>query len=98
MAREAQQKGIAKLLGFDFEIKYKLGRENKVANALSRRVYLEAIPAVTFQYWTGLEDGIQRGHKLRGILQNLIGGKAVLGYELKQGRLLYRDRLVIPKE
>ena len=99
MAGEAQQKWIAKLLGFDFEIKYKLGRENKVADALSRRVYLEAISAVTFQDWTGLEDEIHRDNKLRGILQNLIGEKAVpAGYELKQGRLLYHDRLVIPKE
>jgi len=84
MAGEAQQKWIAKLLGFDFEIKYELGRENKVADALSRRVYLEAISAVTFQDWTGLEDEIQRDNKLGGILQNLIGGKAVpAGYELK---------------
>jgi len=99
MAGEAQQKWIAKLLGFDFEIKYKLGRENKVAYALSRRVYLEAISTVTFQDWTGLEDEIRRDNKLRGILQNLVGGKVVpAGYELKQGRLLYHDRLVIPKE
>jgi len=53
---------------------------------------------VTFQDWTGLEDEIQID-KLRGILQNLIGGKAVPAqYELKQVRFLYHDRLVIPKE
>jgi len=68
MAREAQQKWIAKLLGFDFEIKYKLGRENKVADALSRRMYLEAISTATFQDWTGLDDEIQRDHKLTRIL------------------------------
>jgi len=39
---------------------------------------------LTFQDWTGLEDEIRRDNKLGGILQNLIGGKAVpAGYELK---------------
>lgn len=33
----AQQKWIAKLMVYDFLIEYKAGKENKVANALSRR-------------------------------------------------------------
>lgn len=32
-----QQKFVAKHMGFDFEIKYRLGKQNVVADALSRR-------------------------------------------------------------
>ena len=33
---EDQQKWIAKLIGYDFEVKYKPGKENNAADALSR--------------------------------------------------------------
>ena len=51
MMGEDQQKWVAKLLGFDFEIKYKAGKENRAADALSRRLYYSAISAVSFQDW-----------------------------------------------
>ena len=67
-----QQRWMAKLLGFDFEIRYKAGKENWAADTLSRKLYYSAIFAVTFQEWEGLEEEIQADIKLKGILQALL--------------------------
>ena len=41
-------------------------------NALSRKLYYNAISAVTFHDWGGLEEEIQGDGKLRSIMQSLI--------------------------
>lgn len=46
-----QQKFVAKLLGFDFEILYRPGRQNMVADALSRCPDNKEIIAITGQVW-----------------------------------------------
>lgn len=46
-----QQKFIAKLLGFEFEIHYRLGKENVVADALSRRTEGPILTVVTELTW-----------------------------------------------
>jgi hypothetical protein len=37
LSSEEQQKWVTKILGYDFEIFYKKGKQNVVANALSRK-------------------------------------------------------------
>ena len=59
MMGQEQQKWMAKLLGYDFEIKYKVRKENRAADALSPRHYFGAISSVTFQEWEGLEEEVQ---------------------------------------
>ncbi|XP_011075658.1 uncharacterized protein LOC105160092 [Sesamum indicum] len=39
-----QQKGVTKLLGLSYEVHYKKGKENRAADALSRRIYQEEDP------------------------------------------------------
>ena len=93
-----QQKWTTKLLRFDFEIKYKVGSENKVADALSRKLQYPAISLVSFGGWSELEDEVQVDPRLRGIIQDLMQGSLDHpGFEIKKGRLYYKVRLVIAK-
>ncbi|GJZ14892.1 ty3-gypsy retrotransposon protein [Tanacetum coccineum] len=50
-----QQKWVTKLLGYDFEVLYKLGRENTVADALSR-VDIPSMLAISYPKAMWLED------------------------------------------
>ena len=97
MMGEEQQRWVAKLLGYDFEIKYKPGRENRVADALSRKFQFAAISTVQFQDWVGLEEEVMADDKLKAIIQDLLqNGNSQPGYQFKKGRLYYKTRLVLP--
>lgn len=95
---EEQQKWVTKLLGFDFEIKYKPGKENNAADALSRQIQCMMLTTVHCPTWDGLDEEVQQDPKLKGIIQNLLGGETIhMGYQLKKGRLYYHDRIVLPR-
>lgn len=47
-----QQKFVAKLMGFDFEILYRPGRQNNVTDALSRREGMVELKAITGPVWS----------------------------------------------
>jgi hypothetical protein len=96
---EDQHKWISKLLGFDFEIKYKPGKENSVADALSRQMQYNTITTIQCEAWEGLEAEVQTDVKLKNIVQDLISDPlSHLGYQLKGGRLFHEGRVVIPKQ
>ena len=44
---QLQRKGMAKLMGLDYSIQYKKGKENVVADALSRRHEEGSVAAIT---------------------------------------------------
>lgn len=95
---EEQQKWVTKLLGYDFDIKYKPSIENRAADALSRQLNYTAIFTIQCQEWDGLEDEIQADPKLRQIVQDLAAQvNEHTEYTLRQGRLFYKDRLVLPQ-
>lgn len=95
---EDQQKWIAKLIGYDFEVKYKPGKENNAADALSRQMTYATITTVQCEVWEGLEDEVQNDEKLKVLVQALVGDPlSHPGYQLKGGRLYHEGRVVIPK-
>lgn len=90
------------MLGFDFEIQYKPGCENKAANALSRNPsfegMLQAVTVSQIEGLEGVEQEVAKNEKLQSIIHDLLNNsEAPDGYHLRNGRLLYHDRLVLPK-
>lgn len=59
-------------MGFDFEIKYKPGKENGAADALSRKLQYSALSTIQCPEWEGLEEEVQADDKLRALIQDLL--------------------------
>lgn len=96
------QKWVSKLIGFDFEIQYKPGFSNRVADALSRKqegeVEFGALVATQGVDWTELQAEVQRDSILQRIIQELqTNDKKHVNFSIIEGRLLYKGRYVIPR-
>lgn len=96
-----QQEWMAKLLGFDFEVVYKVGVENKVADALSMQHEEATIQTMlSFPIWTQgkqLQQEVMQDPVLKGIIKAIQSDPTSKpGFVLKGGVLFYKNRLVIP--
>lgn len=93
-----QEAWLPKLLGYNYIIEYKLGKNNQVADTLSRSCYMalsEVIPILT--------NILEAELKNSTVVQNLISKwEANLGvmpeYSIRQGLLYWRNRLYILAE
>jgi len=97
-----QQRWLSKLLGYDFQIEYKKGRDNVVADALSRlpesnpSISLISFPTPT--WISDLKDSYLLDPYTAALLLTLQQGKpAPKGYSLQQGLILRKGRLWIVK-
>ncbi|XP_058755573.1 uncharacterized protein LOC131628770 [Vicia villosa] len=96
-----QERWTAKLQGFDFEISYKPGKSNCVADALSRK--FEPAPATFFALSSPLPDLLQTlklFYKHDTVGQNftqLVNQNNQNDYSMNQGLLYYKNRLFIPE-
>lgn len=89
-------------MGYDFDIVYKPGVENKVDDTLSR--VPSAIEFATVTLVGGLNTGLihdQQTHdvKLNAIRRKIINGdEVIVAYTLKGSLLYYRGKIVLPKD
>lgn len=67
-----QHKLMLKLLEFDFKLEYKKGKENLVADALSRKNQLYALSSVTPKWIAEVEKSYEQDPKCKELLEKLL--------------------------
>ena len=95
------QRWLTRLFGFDFEIFYKPGCENKAADGLSRCMHSSSLFAVTVPIvlqWEDLYKEIAETGPIQSIIKKLLS-KELVSTKLSviEGRLWSKQRHVIPK-
>jgi hypothetical protein len=94
-----QHKLLIKLLGYKYTIEYKKGRENKVADALSRVKYHLAtlFSSSAIPTWiTEVTDSYKDDTKCQDLLAKLtVDPKSVPNYSLTSGVLRYKHKIYI---
>lgn len=91
---------VAKLLGYDFEIEYKIGASNAAADALSRRDGDGELATLSNPEWVGFSDVEEEQAKdeyvgaIMRVVRDQPGSKP--GFELVGSRLFYHGRVVLP--
>lgn len=92
---------MSKLMGYQFQIQYKPGNENRAADALSRREAEPELASFSVRQYEGFEELEREVHgdeELRKIMQQIVQGEGPRGYTMQQGTLLYEGRLVLPRK
>lgn len=98
---------MSKLLGFDFEIQYRSGASNRVADALSRKdeqlLGIEnrdcsMLEMCQWEFWPQLKAEIDSDPFITRVLQDLaINPEGHAGFSVAEEHLLYKGRLCLPK-
>ena len=99
--KSEQQKWLAKLLGYDFEILYGPSKHNLAADALSRVLdaSLLAISSREFTFVQDLRTENKTHSELQAYQKRLLHTlESIPGFEFKEGLLFFKGQLVIPSD
>lgn len=89
-------------MGYNFDIKYKPGASNKIADALSREYAgsseLSNLVTTCGVQWADLLPQVQNDPFIQQVREDTSTGQPLKGYNIDQGILRYKGRLVIPSK
>lgn len=93
-----QHKALTKLLGLSFKIQYKQGKDNRVADALSRSTHAEiheltALSVAQPIWLQEVQDAYALDPKASQLLQELVVQSLSGHYSLKDGLIYYKSRI-----
>ncbi|XP_042962448.1 uncharacterized protein LOC122296713 [Carya illinoinensis] len=106
-----QQKFLVKLLGFEYDIVYQPGKENKVADALSRREGSQllkvvgddeessnlALSWVEWRVWDKIREATRLDARALEIIKLLDAqGQGVVNYKVRDGLIFYKNYVYVP--
>jgi hypothetical protein len=103
LSSEEQQKWVTKILGYDFEIVYKKGKQNVVADALSRKdedveAFLCAISIIQPDWIIEARDEWKNDEKVWTLIQRLQQDSSASDtFTWKNDSLWYKDHLYLCK-
>jgi hypothetical protein len=103
LSSEEQQKWVTKILGYDFEIVYKKGKQNVVVDALSRKdedveAFICAISIIQPDWIIEARDEWKNDKKVWTLIQRLQqDSNASDTFTWKNDSLWYKDRLYLCK-
>lgn len=96
-----QQKWMAKLIGYDYELQYKKGIDNIVADALSRKpehpVQLCSLSTLTSPLLEEIQQSWRDDPELKGVIQKLEAGNIqdTSHYTWVNNQLRWKDKLIV---
>ncbi|KAL4564788.1 hypothetical protein LXL04_028859 [Taraxacum kok-saghyz] len=96
------QKWISKLMGFSFDIQYRTGSSNRVADALSRRddgPTCDTLTVTCWKFWEQLKHELERDEFFSRMKTELHRDPSIhKGFSIYQNNLFYKGRLVLPSK
>lgn len=94
-----QHQWVSKLLGYDFSVEYKPGKQNIVADALSHRdatePFLMALSEITFPIFDEIRAEIS-SEEASIIIQEIQKGQLSKAWTFEDGLILHNRRVYIP--